>query len=74
MSYSVYITSNLLEMIFLELTHQLQQHFPECLQNAEVVHAAVAPLHVILPSEPLPPNTAGLGTEPHQLATSSVIT
>ena len=38
------------------------------------MHAAVAPLHVILPSESLPPNVADLGTEPHRLVTSSVIT
>ena len=44
--------------------NQFQQHFPEGLQglqNAEVMHAAVAPM--ILPSEPLPPKEAGLGTQ-----------
>ena len=61
-------------MIFLELTQSITTAFSRMLQNAEVVHAAVAPLHVILPSEPLPSNAAGLGTEPHRLVTSSVIT
>ena len=41
--------------------NQFQQHFPEGLQNAEVMHAAVAPM--ILPSEPLPPKEVGLGTQ-----------